>query len=607
LNPADLSALPAAPGVYLFYAEDGSLLYIGKARSLRTRVRSYFRPNRPPHPKTDVLVEKVARVETIVTDSEVEALLLEATLVRERQPRYNIFLRDDKRFPFVKLTHEPFPRLLIVRRRTGDGARYFGPYVRASAMRSTLRLLHRIFPLRTCSYDLLRSRYRVCLQYHIGRCWGPCEFDGLEERYDRMIDDVARFLSGRSRELLSDLGARMDEASAEFRFEDAAALRDQIRAIEDVVSRRQAVVAGDTRDRDLHAFARSNSDVIAVVFRVREGALVGRHHRLLRAEPDDDISEIVRTVVMTHYGDDPDVPDEVLVPALSDDDVEPLTEHLSSLKGKRVRLSVPKRGERAKLLETARRNAEVMLADVLRQRRERVAKPSPAVDALQEALSLRKKPDDIVAFDVSHTAGRETVGAMVAFSNGKPLRSRYRSFVVRDAPAGDDYSSMREVVERAFRRMLEEGIRPDLCLIDGGRGQLSAARQALASLALADDIPVAALAKRLDEVFLPDESDALRLPSSSPALRLLQRMRDEVHRRAVTHHRRRRARVSIESVLDSVPGVGKSKSRALLSHFKSVDAIRKASADDIAKVEGIGPKLAAVITKHLSDHSSELQ
>lgn len=601
-----LQSAPEGPGCYVFRDSKGRVLYVGKAKSIRARVRTYFQAQGSIDPKTAALVSKISDVDFLVTDLETEALLLEANLIREHKPRYNITLKDDKRYPYLKVTtQEPFPRLLVVRRVAQDGAAYFGPYTNVTAMRRMARLISRVFMIRSC--DLVipppgKRTYRVCLDYYIKRCPGPCEFKTTVEDYGRLIQGACLFLSGRSRELLEELRARMEKASAEERFEEAALLRDQIDALTEAVHK-QKVVSEDGAHRDIIAFAREGKDAVVVALQIRDGVLLGRQEFHLVGEATDGEAAMLSAFVKQYYLHAPQVPDEVVLP-VEIEEADLISSFLAESKQTKIRWISPRRGTKRELVAMAQENARLVLADLLLQRRGRSDRTPPSVAALAEVVVLDTPPRTIAAFDISHLGAGQAVAACVVFENGQPKKSEYRRFKLA-SQAPDDYAAMREVVGRYFRRRLEEKLPlPDLVLVDGGRGQLTSAAEALFELGLAD-LPLVGLAKRLDELVFPYESDTRFLPRTSPALRLLQRLRDEAHRFANSYQAKGHRNELLESELDRIPGVGAVRRTALLSHFGSASRLAAATVEEMAAVPGVGPALARTIHEHFQAQRTE--
>jgi excinuclease ABC subunit C len=587
--------LPGSPGVYLYRDSSGKILYVGKARSLRNRVRSYFQEGRPPDPKTDRLVSEIADVECIVTDSEVEALILESTLVKKKQPRYNVNLKDDKSFPYLKLTvNEPYPRIFITRRIRRDGALYFGPFLPASYARQTIKLINKYFKLRTCNLEIDGSLPRPCLDYQMKRCLGPC-VSGLcsREEYGRAVEDVKLLLSGKTEELVRQLEQRMNEASEQLRYEAAALYRDWIAMVRDMSERQKMIMAGQD-DADLFGYFQEGSRLALQVFAMRGGRIVGRREfyweDLLSFEP----SEFFSAALKQYYLQDTFTPGEIYIPA-DIEDAEVLESWLSERRGRRTHIRSPRRGLKSGLLDLVMRNARMSY-----ETRFRVLKPKGAelLGPLQELLRLEALPRRIETFDVSHVQGADTVASMVVCENGEMKRSAYRKFKIESVKGPDDFAAMREVVHRHFENVLEEdqGSLPDLVLIDGGKGQLSAATVALEDLGL-ERMPVAAIAKKEEIIFQKGrEDDPIRLPGESPVLHLFQTMRDEAHRFAVTYHRKRRELRDFDSELLEIPGVGEVRRKVLLRAFGSLERVRSANFEELTPY--VGPKVAEKIIEY---------
>jgi len=588
-----LDTLPTQPGVYMFKDRDGGVLYVGKARVLRDRVRQYFQPGRPADVWRDALIAEIADLDMVLTDSEMEALALENNFIKRHQPRFNVLLRDDKNHPYLKLTlGEEYPRLYVVRKVAEDENAYGGPYIPASLGRRTASLTHKIFGVRSCKEVLNGRRPRPCLQYQIGRCIAPCvaELCSLD-RYRQACEDARLFLEGRTEEVVRRLRVAMDEAAGADRFEEAASLRDQIRTLERLDTP-QKVTTTDIEERDVFAAHVEWGRAALQVFSVREGKIVGREGYLLDhvAEPEG----LLASAIQQFYAQGRYVPREVLVPAaLRDQGL--LEEWLGQRRSTQVRIRVPQRGEKVRLLEMVARNAR--LAYDLEWRHPR-KQSQEILRALRDLLDLEVEPRRIECFDISNIQGSDVVASMVCFEEGLPKKSDYRKFRVRGlGPAPDDFAAMREVVGRRYRRRLEEGKElPDLILVDGGPGQLSAATEALAELGIGHQ-PVASIAKKEEVIFVPGRAEPIVLPHSSPVLQLVQRVRDEAHRFAVGFHRKVRAQRTLRSELDDIPGVGPAKRRKLLSRFGSLRGVRGASLADLATA--VGAAMAARIRQHL--------
>lgn len=590
-----IEKLPGSPGVYLYRDSSGKIVYVGKAKSLRNRVRSYFQEGRPLDPKTDRLVSEVADIECIVTDSEVEALILESTLVKKNQPRYNVNLKDDKSFPYLKLTvNEPYPRIFITRRIKRDGALYFGPFLPASYARQTIKLINKYFKLRTCNLEIDGSLPRPCLDYQMKRCLGPC-VAGLcgREQYGRAVEDVKLLLSGKSEELIRQLESRMNEASEQLRYEAAALYRDWIAMVRDMSERQKMILAGQD-DSDLFGYFQEGSRLALQVFAMRGGRIVGRREfyweDLISFEP----SEFFSAALKQYYLQDTFTPVEIYIPA-DIEDAEVLESWLSERRGRRVHIRSPKRGLKSGLLDLVMRNARMSF-----ETRFRVLKPKGAelLAPLQEILHLGALPRRVETFDVSHIQGADTVASMVVCENGEMKRSAYRKFKIESVKGPDDFASMREAVHRHYENVLEEdeASLPDLVLIDGGKGQLSAAGEALEDLGL-ERLPVAAIAKKEEIIFVRGrEDEPIRLPGESPLLQLFQTMRDEAHRFAVTYHRKRRELRDFDSELLDIPGIGEVRRKVLLRAFGSLERVRSANFEELAPY--VGPKAAEQIIEY---------
>ena len=603
-----LKGLPSASGVYLMRDHKGHVLYVGKAKNLRSRVRCYFQSiDRHGQPKTAALVKRIKDIDFIVTDSEVEALILEDNLIKEHNPRYNVMLRDDKSFPFIKVANEPFPKLIVTRNREDDGARYFGPYTNVKAMRKTLETVRKVFPTRTCDNPRKwPSLSRPCLDYDIQRCPGPCKGHISEAGYLEIIHQMCEFLSGRKSGLLRSLRTKMEEASDSLQYELAASIRDQIKTIHRDTVKQRMHSKGD-KDQDVIGLASEGETVCISVLSIREGKLLGQDQFFLKSPRDGSSEEVIDAFLARYYltfSSKHSLPDEIIVPGFSDD-TEVLNTWLTEQRGKKVSITVPQRGNKASLLGLAQRNADLQLnTRMLRnaELRERRA-ISPAIEALQKSLRLENPPRRIETFDISNIQGSNPVASMVCFIDGKPKKAEYRKFNIKDVVGPNDFAMMREVVGRRYKRVLDEkGPIADLVVIDGGKGQLSSAKRVLDELGLVD-VPVIGLAKKLEEVFLPGQSEPTTIARTSPALKLLMQTRDEAHRFALTFHRQKRSKSMIRSALDSIPGIGPKRRQDLLVEFGSFEKIRSSSIEELAAVNGIGPIAAKKIHDHLHPDS----
>ena len=596
-----LDNLPKKPGVYQFKDKTGKIIYIGKAKVLRNRVRSYFQSGRFEGPKLARLVSRIADLEIIVTDSEIEALILEMNLVKEYKPRYNINLKDDKSFPYIRVTNELFPRIFPTRRIVRDGSKYFGPYTDVKSMRAMLKTIKRIFPIRSCNYDITekavaQKKYKLCLDYHIHKCDGPCEGLVSPEEYGQVIRQIVNFINGRSSQVVDEMTEKMRLLAEKRQFEQAAKLRDRIKSIENF-QYKQKIVTNDHKDRDVVAVAMEDEDACGVIFRVREGKIVGRQHYYLSGIFQDSYAEVTASFLKQYYLKAETIPSEIFLPEQIDEP-EQIESWLSQKADATVRLVMPKQGEKAKLVTMCNKNARLLLEELQMQKMRSRDKTPHAVAALQRDLHLKKPPKRIEAFDISNIQGTDPVASMVCFVDGVAKKSDYRKLKIRSKATPDDFTMMREAVTRRYSGSLTEKMPlPDLILIDGGKGQLGAAMQALRD-ANRTDIPVIALAKRLDEVFVPGDPEPQNIPRTSSGLKMLQRLRDESHRFAVTFHRSLRKKRTTASALDAIAGIGPARRAALLKFFGSVDSVREASVDDLLLVENISQDLAQTIWEH---------
>jgi len=598
-------ALPTGPGAYIFRDEQGEILYVGKANSLRTRVRSYLRPDRQQSPKLHRLVRQIHSVESMAAQSEAEALFLEWNLIKEYAPPFNIQLRDDKSYPYIRITvSEAFPRIFVTRRLVDDGSRYFGPFTDVGAMRRALRTIKRMYFVRSCRYDMPKEMpERACLDYHIGRCKAPCAGLQSEAEYRTMIDEILAILSGRTAAVRRSVQGRMKAAAADLDFERAAELRDVLRGL-DSIERRQTAIDFRGGDHDVLGVATEGDLACGAVLRVREGRVLGTRIHYLRNIVGETPAEIVGAFVKGFYLRQEEIPAELYVPEPFAD-LELVTEYLSARRDAAFAIKCPQRGAGRQLLASAERNARHALQTDLLVDPDAMTPSRPADDdaaeRLAEALGLPGPPSDIVCFDVSTLGGTDSVGSAVWLTGGRPEKNEYRKFRIRSVEVGrtDDYAMMQEIVRRYFSRRVGEGKRlPDLVVIDGGRGQLSAALQAMEATDVSD-LPVVALAKREEEVYRPGEVTPIRLPRTDPGLLSLQRARDEAHRFAITYNRTLRKRRTLRSRLSDIPGVGPAREQELLRRFGSLERVREATVDSLAGIPGIGPMTARRIHEAL--------
>ncbi|NOZ07690.1 MAG: excinuclease ABC subunit C [FCB group bacterium] len=604
-----LKRVPQLPGVYFFRNARGTIIYIGKARILRNRVRSYFQNTKSKDSKTRLLVKNIADLEWLVVRDEVEALLTEANLIREHRPRFNISLKDDKTFPYIQITAEPFPRVKIIRMKNipRDGSTYFGPYTEVKRLRATMRALHNVFPLRSCDYlidaeSIAAGKIKLCLDYHIKRCEGPCEGLVSQEHYEEMIRQVIRFLRGRSDQLRSYLVSEMERASADLRFEDALRFRNQLDAVENF-TRKQKKVTADFTDRDVLVVASENTYGTGVVLRVRNGFYLGREKFDLKIVEGTPAAEIVSRFLHQYYSATEDIPKEILL-EMEIEDLKVVETWLQGRKGSKVTLLVPQKGEKKKLVRICRSNADLLLGEIrLRKLKRRELLPKP-VTILQEDLGLAVPPRRIEAFDNSNIQGTHPVASMVCFIDGKPRKSEYRKFNIKTVTGPDDFESMYEVVKRRYSRVKREnGPLPDLILIDGGKGQLRFAYRALQELKL-EYLSVIGLAKRLEEVYKPGMSEPQNIPKTSPGLFLLRKIRDEAHRFAISFHREKRAGAMTRSALEEVSGLGKKRIQRIWKEYNSLAELKNAAAEEISMKAGVPMKVAVALCQKLAEKYS---
>lgn len=584
----------------------GKILYVGKAKKLSSRVRSYFR-SAPANPKIAALLERIADIEYIVTDSEVEALILESNLIKEHQPRYNVNLKDDKRYPYLKVTvNEPFPRVLVTRRYLNDGARYYGPYTNAGALRTTLEVLRKVFPLRSCSHKLPEKRgARECLNFHLGKCSGPCHGHISHEDYTAMVAEVLQFLEGKTEQVARRLEERMQQARIQLDFELAARYRDQLASVRKV-SERQKMHALGGGDGDFLAVSVDGSDACVVILKIRSGKMIGSEHRYLKNSLREPLSAVLNAFIGQNYISDREYPGEVY---LSQDieDRESLEEILSRVTGRRVKIHVPARGDKARLIGMAEKNSHLLLEELIMRREQARQRVPEALLGLQKTLKLPSLPRLAVCFDVSTIQGQYAVAAMSCFRNGYPYKGGYRRFRIRHQRGQDDFAMINEAVRRYFERVAKGELdMPQLVVIDGGKGQLGAACEAVRE-AGADLPPIVALAKKEEELYFPDKPAPYSLSRRSEALKLLQRLRDEAHRFALTYHRKLRKKETLRTRLEEIPGVGPARVRTLLNAFGSPSAVAQANERQLASLQGISPALASRIIEHMKGEKTDAE
>ncbi len=619
-----LDTLPTKPGCYIMKNAAGTIIYVGKAIHLKNRVRSYFHADASHDAKTRRLVRDITHLEWIVVGSELEALILEMNLIKRHRPHYNIRLKDDKRYPYIKVHwNEPFPKITVTRQMVEDGARYFGPYTSAWAVYQTLDVLRRIFPYLTCDRDITGQDKRACLYYDIKLCTAPCIGAVSQAGYRQMISDLMDFLAGHSEGIISRMQAEMEKAAEELRFEKAAALRDQLKAIQSIIERQKVVFASDYLDSDVLAMARSDGEACVQIFFIRGGKLIGREYFILEGTEDTTDPQVMSQFIQQFYAEAATVPDQVMLPQQIEE-AQIVSQWLRSKRGgKKVEFFVPKDGQPHELVQMAAENATETLQALRAQWQADTHKQEGALAELQSALNLSAPPNRIECYDVSHTQGVATVGSMVVFEQGVPAKKLYRKFNIDSTSIGapDDFASMEEMLRRRFKRwhtstMLSASTElsttppgqkvdesfsflPDLLIVDGGKGQLSRAVKVLEDFGLFEKVPVVGLAKQEEEIFFPHRSNSLLLPRHSQGLYLVQRIRDEAHRFGITAHRARRSKLGLASQLDAIPGIGPARRKSLLKHFGSVDKIREATLEELLAAPGMNRATAESVKANL--------
>ena len=628
LNPTlkeKLNSLPSSPGVYQFRDSAGKLLYIGKAAVLKNRVKQYFQ-SKPVSPMISAMIRKISDIELITTDNEVEALILEQNLIRTHKPRYNINFKDDKSYPYIVITNEPFPRIFPTRKKRSDGSKYFGPYTDVRNMRFALKTVRNIFMIRSCSLNLTedaisRNKFNLCLDYHIQKCEGPCVGFVSKEEYNHTIDQVAKLLNGKTKSLVKDLTLKMQDYSEKMQFEKAKQIRDRIHAIE-VYSSKQKIVDDEIIDKDIIAFEKTDNDCCGMVLKIRDGKVIGKTHYFLTNVEDKTPSEIIEQLLINYYSKSEFIPDEIHL-MTEPENQSAVKDWLEKRKSGKVDMIIPKIGDKYKLLFMVRKNARLMLDELILTRLKREFIP-PSLDSLKKDLNLSRLPRRIECYDISHIQGTDTVASMVVFAEGRPKKSDYRKFKINYVPdetgTPDDFLSMREVIYRRYKKITEKnsggssdlsaenskedlsfGAIPDLIIIDGGKGQLSSAVKVLDDFGVKDQ-NIIGLAKRLEEVYLPGESMPHNIPKTSSGLRLLQRIRDEAHRFAVSYHKDLRSKRTLSSELSEIDGIGDKTVQKLLTKFGSVENIKEMLKSSYGQIETeAGKKTAERLRKHFED------
>ncbi|NMA86512.1 MAG: excinuclease ABC subunit UvrC [Tissierellia bacterium] len=599
----ELKKLPDKPGVYIMKEKTGEIIYVGKAISLKKRVRQYFGSTKNNPPKVNVMIKHIHEFEYIIVDNEIEALILEANLIKKHRPKYNILLRDDKQYPYIKVTvNEKYPRVIKTRNILKDGAKYFGPYPSVYAVNDTIDIIRRLYPIRTCNRDLNKDigKTRPCLNYHIGRCIGPCQGNVSEEKYMEMIDEILMFLSGKEDKLIDKIEEKMKKAAENMDYENAAKYRDQINSL-NIILEKQKIVSSNIIDQDIIGMARGIDEVCIQVFFIRSGKIVGREHFIISDTFNEDRANILNSFIKQFYLGTAYVPKEIFIEE-EIEDMDTIAKWLSEKRGSKVIIKVPKRGEKSQLMDMVKTNARDMLEQYgdkfLRIQREN----EKALKEIQYALGLEEIPNRIEAYDISNIAGVSPVGSMVVFEGGKPKKSDYRRFKIQSVNTPDDYKSMEEIIRRRFKRALSQSkgfaILPDLIMIDGGKGQINIALGVLEELNL--NIPVCGLVKddfhRTRGIIYNNKE--INLAEDSSGYRLIFKIQEEAHRFAINYHRSLRSKKMFKSELDDIKGIGEKRKKALLKHFHTIDNIKKASIEELAQVESMNIKVAEDLYNH---------
>ncbi len=615
MNPnleSKIKNLPSNPGIYQFINEKGKVIYVGKARNLKNRVKTYFVKG-INSPKTSALVNKISDLELIVTDNEIEALVLENNLIKKLKPRYNVNLKDDKSYPFIKVTNELFPRIYPTRRVVKDGSKYFGPYTSVKDMKSSLRLINQVFKIRSCRLDITneaveKKKFRICLDYHIKKCDGPCEGLISVHDYNEMVNEVIKVLKGKTDDLINDLKIKMQKAGDNLDFEKAAEIRDKIEQLQ-VISSKQKMVSDDFSDRDVIAIAYEGKDASCSILNIRNGKLVGKKQLKLSIEGNEEINELYSSAIKFYYTDFVEIPREIVL-EVEPSDAETLNEWLNLRvnnqpvnKSVKIKFIIPQKGALKSLVKMCKENASLQLKEIQIQKMKNEGRIPYSVSALQRDLRLSTLPKKIECFDISNLQGTDSVASMVVFEDGKPKKSLYRKFIIKDVIGPDDFSSMQEVIRRRYSKLLENNEQiPDLIMVDGGKGQLSSAVEILDELGI-KNYHIIGLAKRLEEVFFPLQSEPESIPKTSSGLKLLQQVRNEAHRFAITFHRQRRSKRTIKSALTDIKGIGAATAQMLLKNIGSITEIKNSDFEKLAVV--VGKKKAEILVKHFQTVNAE--
>ncbi|MBI5326462.1 MAG: excinuclease ABC subunit C [Ignavibacteriae bacterium] len=595
-----VKSMPTNPGVYQYKNQAGKIIYIGKAKNLRNRVKSYFQTKRPVDAKTKVMIQKIKDVEVIVTDSEAEALILEDTLIKKNRPKYNILLKDDKSYPFVRVTNEPYPRIFATRKVIKDGSKYFGPYTEVRQLKNLLKTIRTLFLIRSCDLNLTEEsvankKFRICLDYHIKKCEGPCEGLISREKYNENIRQAVQIINGKTKELERKLETDMEVLSEHMKFEEAAIVRNQYLILRDYLSH-QKIVSTELIDRDVIALARIDDSACILIFQIRDGKLIGRRHYIISNTLNQSDKEIIQLAVEKWYLESNFIPDEILLQS-EPEQLEFINDWLIKQKGSKVDIQIPKIGEKKKLINMAVTNGEFLLREYHLAMAKREQTLPKILHSIQRDLRLNKPPRRIECFDNSHIQGSELVSSMVVFVDGKPKKSDYRRYKIQTVDHNDDFAAMREVISRRYGKINDDkSLLPDLIIIDGGKGQLSSAIEVMKDIGISEKITVIGLAKRLDEIFFPGISESLQLPKTSSTLKLIQQLRDEAHRFAITYHRLLRSKRTLQTELTEIEGIGDKIAQKLLIKMNSVENIKNAKKEEL--IEVVGPKAGTLVYEY---------
>lgn len=612
-----LKNLPENPGIYIMKDEGNEIIYVGKAKNLKNRVSQYFKASKGHSPKVVAMVERIRNLEYIITDTELEALILECNLIKKHKPKYNILLKDDKHYPYIKVTvNEDYPRIMITREIKKDGSRYFGPYTDKMAVNRTIELINKLFPIRSCNKNMAKiaGKERPCLNFHINRCMAPCQGNVDKQEYKEVVNGIILVLDGKQDEMIDELGQKMQQAAEGLDFEKAAEIRDSIASLRKI-GEKQKIISSAFVDQDVIAMARQDGEVCMQVFFVRGGKLIGREHFLLNGGDLDDGGEVITSFIKQFYNGDTYVPKEVIM-QYEIEDVEIIGSWLSEKRGSKVKLTVPQKGEKHKLIEMVSKNAEDTIKLLIEKYKQDEQKTLGAIKELSNYIGLAKAPKRIEAFDISHLQGVENVGSMIVFENGKPMNRDYRRFKIKSVEGANDYESMREVLERRFRHGIKEreqlekegkdieigkfAVFPDLILIDGGLGQVNAVLPILQELGI--ETPVCGMVK--DDKHrtrgLIYNKQEIAIPISTHAFRLITNVQDEAHRFAIAYHRSLRGKTIVKSQLDEVPGIGPARRQALLKKFGSLKNIKSATIEELSEVQGMNKKTAEMIYNYFN-------